>query len=102
MSNYSIYLGEYGYKKFREGETGSRSYQLENSRSLTIGDHCIRFFYYFSDGYSNASIKVVLEDSQTFQNVTILTASLYFGNKWHQIRENFRTFRPISKVSFLL
>ncbi len=90
--------GEYGYQIFEAEESGSRSYQLESLLNLSIGDHCIQLFYYLSDGNSNGTIQVLIEDRQTNQNHTILLTSLYQANKWHQIRQNFRIFHYISKV----
>jgi hypothetical protein len=93
--------GEYGYEIFEGEKSGSRSYQLESLPNLSIGDHCIELFYYLSDENSNGSIQVLIEDSQTNKNDTILLTSLYQANKWHQIRQNFRTFHSIFKVIFL-
>ncbi|CAF4255784.1 unnamed protein product, partial [Rotaria sordida] len=93
--------GEYGYEKFEENQIGSRSYELESLPILSIGHHCIRLFYYFSDGNSNGTIRIVLEDSQTHQNQTILTVSSYVANKWHEIRQNFQIFNSISNMFFI-
>ncbi|CAF3933484.1 unnamed protein product [Rotaria sordida] len=93
--------GEYGYEKFEENQIGSRSYELESLPILSIGHHCIRLFYYFSDGNSNGTIRIILEDSQTRQNQTILTVSSYVANKWHEIRQNFQIFNSISNMFFI-
>ncbi|CAF3819570.1 unnamed protein product, partial [Rotaria sp. Silwood1] len=93
--------GEYGYEKFEENQIGSRSYELESLPILSIGHHCIRLFYYFSDGNSNATIRIILEDSQTHQNRTIITVSSHVANKWHEIRQNFQIFNSISNMFFL-
>ncbi len=90
-------IGEYGYEKFSEEEKGSRSYQLESLKDLSIGEHCIELFYYLSDKICNGSIKVILEDN--YQNRTILIASIYQGNKWNQIKQNFQIFYSNSKVN---
>ncbi|CAF4203703.1 unnamed protein product, partial [Rotaria sordida] len=93
--------GEYGYEKFEENQIGSRSYELESLPILSIGHHCIRLFYYFSDGNSNGTIRIILEDSQTHQNRTIFTVSSYVANKWHEIRQNFQIFNSISNMFFI-
>jgi hypothetical protein len=74
---------------FEAGEIGSRSYKLDPPPNFSSGEHCIRFYYYLSDENSNGSIKVILEDSQSNQNTTILTASTRFRNAWYEIRGDF-------------
>jgi hypothetical protein len=74
---------------FEAGEIGSRSYKLDQLPNFSSGEHCIRFYYYLSDENSNGSIKVILEDNQSNQNTTILTASTSSQNRWYQIRNNF-------------
>jgi hypothetical protein len=98
LGNINFQLGKYGYEKFNRGESGSRTYRLDSLQDFSIGDHCLRFYYYLSDGISNSRIKVLLENSQTNVNETISITSLYMGNKWHQIRESFRISDPLSRV----
>ncbi|CAF5103931.1 unnamed protein product, partial [Rotaria sp. Silwood1] len=81
--------GEYGYEKFEIGQIGSRSYKLDLTSDLSYGEHCIRFYYYLSNNYSNGSINVIVEDSQSNQNQTVVIAYLRLENRWHEIRENF-------------
>ncbi len=69
---------------------------MESLIDLSIGEHCIELFYYLSDKICNGSIKVILEDN--YQNRTILIASIYQGNKWNQIKQNFQIFYSNSKV----
>ena len=92
-------LGEYGYAKFEEGETEARSYELEARRELFAGLHCLRFHYYLSDGASDATISVFLENVESNSSVTIATASSFSGNKWSEIRRNFQVSSTQSKVS---
>ena len=91
-------LGEYGYARFDEGQTEARSYELEARRELFVGVHCLRFHYYLSDGISDATINVILENTQSNSNVTIATTSSFLGNKWSEMRRIFQVSSNLPKV----
>ncbi|CAF3093912.1 unnamed protein product [Rotaria socialis] len=93
--------GEYGYEKFEVGDTGYRSYTLDLSLALSYGQHCIRFYYYLSNNYSNGTIHIIIQDNQTNQNETILTVSSRFENRWYEIRHNFHLENENPTIHFL-
>ncbi|CAF1432569.1 unnamed protein product [Rotaria magnacalcarata] len=93
--------GEYGYEKFEVGDTGYRSYTLDLSLALSYGQHCIRFYYYLSNNYSNGTIHIIIQDNQTNQNETILTVSSRFENRWYQIRHDFHLDNENPTIHFL-
>ncbi|CAF4164050.1 unnamed protein product [Rotaria sordida] len=93
--------GEYGYELFEMGEIGYRSYKVDLTSQLSSGQHCIRFYYYLSDQYSNGTIQVIIQDTILNQNQTILIAYLRLQNRWHEIRENFYLDNPNPTIYFL-
>ena len=92
--------GDYGYERFAENETGSRSYELELTRPLESGEHCLRFYYYLSDRNSNASVEVILEDERTMTNASIIRVSSMPLNRWQMVQETFDIVDANPKVLF--
>ena len=82
----SFDLGEYGYHRFEPEEVGSVSYQLNLPRSLEVGEHCLRFYYYFSDAVSNGTIRVVIENALLNLTKTIATNLSNSGDQWSTTR----------------
>lgn len=70
-------------------EIGSHSYKLDLFSDLFSGEHCLRFYYYLSNQNSNGSIKVIIEDSLSNINDTIVIVSSRSQNRWNQIRQTF-------------
>ena len=94
--------GEYGSERFDSGETGSRSYQLDLTRPLESGEHCLHFYYYLSDENSDASVEVVQEDPRTMTNSTIVRVSSMPLNRWQEVRQTFDIVDENPKVVVLL
>ncbi|CAF1216545.1 unnamed protein product [Adineta ricciae] len=92
--------GEYGYEKFESGETGSRVHPVDIRRPLEAGEQCIGFYYYLSDNKSNASINVIVEDTVSNTNTTILSASERHENRWHEIRGDFYLYNENPTIYF--
>lgn len=93
-------LGEYGYVEFNAGATDSRTYQLDLMTISNQGFHCLKFYYFFSDNVSDASIEVFNENSLTFENETIGTVnSTSPFDRWNEARFTFENNEPILKVN---
>lgn len=104
----SSFLGEYGYELFSDGEIGSREYELDLFGSLLYpGDYCLRSFVYFSDLLSNGSIDLLFDYSSSSssslnRSVSIqLNSSSILGNRWNELRQDFKLNSLPSKVRLL-
>ncbi|CAF1205540.1 unnamed protein product [Didymodactylos carnosus] len=79
--------GFYGIETFNS--TGITSHELLEVDIDIEGYHCLGFFYYFTNGNSNASIKVMSKSLIGGFNETIGLATEWTANKWHEYRNTF-------------
>jgi hypothetical protein len=100
-ASHLLFTGEYGHALFASGQSGSRSYELDELSPIPRGDYCLRFFYYLSDNTSAGSINVLFEGSAPNRNQSVANISAYSGNKWTELRRDIRLSGTVDRVNLV-